>query len=297
MVYYILLDVGGTGIRCSAVDSDGTVLIEARKYSSEADGSSFAIIDRFCSIILGIVREVGEIPAAIHMAFPGPFDYEKGISYMRGIGKYDAIYGLSLPDESRKESCGILRNVPMKFIHDVEAYAIGAYVYDIHKTLHHVMAITIGTGCGSAFLVDGKAVKGGTEIPENGWIYSYPFKDGIIDDYISARGQKQLSEKYFGEVIDGRELDRLASAGESRAIDMFSEFGEELLEALQPFADRFMPDAIILGGSISGSARFFTDRLINYCRSIACQLIVDSETSQRAMDGLLIAAGGLYGIG
>ena len=297
MTYYILLDVGGTGIRCSAVSSAGVRLTETGKYPSRAEEPSSAIIDGFCSIIMDIVHEAGGIPSSIHMAFPGPFDYEKGISYMRGIGKYDSIYGLSLPDEIRKGTGGILDDVPIGFMHDVEAYAIGAYHHDLQKPLHRVMAITIGTGCGSAFLVDGKAVKDGVGIPDNGWIYSYPFRNGIIDDYISGRGQDRLSEKYFDTSVDGRELDRLASIGDGRAISLFSEFGKELLEALQPFADVFMPDAIILGGSISGSARFFTDRLENYCQSIACQLIVDPETSERAMDGLLIAAGGVYGIG
>ena len=36
------------------------------------------------------------------MAFPGPFDYEQGISLMKGLNKYDQIYGMKIPQELRK---------------------------------------------------------------------------------------------------------------------------------------------------------------------------------------------------
>ena len=293
---YILLDVGGTGIRASAVSADGTKLAETRKYPSNSGDSASVILDGFSRMISEAVREAGKNPECICFAFPGPFDYEKGISYMRGIGKYDSIYGIEIPAALRERN-DLLSGVPMMFMHDVEAYAVGAYHKDLAEPLHHVMAVALGTGCGSAFLVDGKAAKEGEGVPENGWIYSYPFRDSIIDDYLSARGQDRLSAVYFGKAVDGKVLDILASNGDMEALKMFSEFGDELYSALLPFIDGFRPEAIILGGSISGSARFFTERIGDHCRKTGCRLIVDTETSERAMHGLWIAARGAYGIG
>lgn len=32
----------------------------------------------------------------IRLAFPGPFDYEQGICLMKGLDKYDRLYGINL---------------------------------------------------------------------------------------------------------------------------------------------------------------------------------------------------------
>ena len=55
------------------------------------------------------------------MAIPGPFDYQKGISRMQGLNKYDSIYGIPLEPEI-KARVPELKEVQFLFLHDIEAF-------------------------------------------------------------------------------------------------------------------------------------------------------------------------------
>ncbi len=288
MGHYLFLDVGGTGIKSGIFDDNGDMLIPVREYASLSDGLAEDIFCNLSEIIKNTSSQVSLIPTCIGMAFPGPFDYRKGISYMKGIGKYDSIYGLSIPEYIRKYFDESFSNIPMFFIHDVEAFALGVWFHDLDSYNGSMMAVTIGTGCGSAFIRSGKILKSGEDVPENGWIYRLPFKDSIIDDYVSKRGQSRLSMEIFGRDIDGRILDRMASQGDSRAITLFKRFGENLTEALKPFIESFNPDTIVIGGNISGSFRFFGESLQRMSEEYGCRIIHDAYTSERTMEGLWI---------
>jgi len=53
----------------------------------------------------------------------------------------------------------------------------------------------------------------------------------------------------------------LARGGHLGALAVFDEFGLRLQEVVQPFADAFGPDFILLGGGISRSHDLFSRRL------------------------------------
>ena len=87
----VLLDVGGTGIK-GCISREGSDVMEMyREFPAKSDGSPKVIFDHFSAIIktLGGGRTI----SGIGFAFPGPFDYSRGISLMQGIGKYDSIFG------------------------------------------------------------------------------------------------------------------------------------------------------------------------------------------------------------
>lgn len=74
---------------------------------------------------------------------------------MQGLDKYDAIYGMDIQKEiirrlERKKKVGV---VPLKFLflHDVEAFALGAGVFGPASGCEKIFCLCIGTGAGSAF--------------------------------------------------------------------------------------------------------------------------------------------------
>ena len=286
--WYALLDVGGTTIKRQAVYADGTPAGRTERFQSMSAEDADTVITNLVRIICGTSDT---LPAGIAMAFPGPFDYINGISHMQGLGKYDSIYGLPLRP-MLAERLG--EDIPILFINDVEAFALGAVENYPDAKKGKCIAIAIGTGCGSAFISDGRIIKEGDGVPYGGWVYSYPLKDSCIDDYISARGQARLSIKYFGKDIEGKELDRLASEGNRKAEDLFNEFGEMLLEALQPFLSGFQPSSIILGGMISRSFRYFGKSLSEYAEKNDIRIIAADDTSKLIHKGLFqLIKGGL----
>ncbi len=287
---FIMLDAGGTNIKSCVMDASGLLeggISECPSLSGEDEGTIFS------NLASVIAREAGKCASCegIGFAFPGPFDYDAGVSLMRGIGKYDSIYGLSIRERLNDYLPQPLRALPMLFAHDVMAFAEGVAAMPQFRR-GRMIALVIGTGAGSAFVEDGRCLKGGRDgIPENGWIYNQAFRASIIDDYISARGQDRLAVKHFGKAVSGRRLDELAAAGDGRALAVFNEFGSALAEAVMPYIISFHPDTIVLAGQIARSARFFISPLAEAAGE-RVSIHVEPETSLRIFQGLLAAFGG-----
>lgn len=148
MSIFIMLDVGGTEIKGGVFDVSGALLGGIRNFQAKAGENPDTIFENFCHIISdlggGFPKEKLE---GIGMAFPGPFDYEQGISLMRGLNKYDQIYGMRIPEELRKRSRKLER-VKILFRHDVEAFARGVYRFRRKKQQEKVLCLCIGTGAG-----------------------------------------------------------------------------------------------------------------------------------------------------
>ena len=149
----------------------------------------------------------------------------------------------------------------------------------------------VGTGCGSAFGMDGSLADEATPgVPPHGYFYDAPFLNSCVDDYISRRGLERLTAERLGTPLDGRALATRVAAGDEKAAKCFLEFGMRLRDALRPQLDAFNPDMICLGGQIMGSSPMFLPPLESLCREKNIRLTVTRDTSLRTMQGLTRAA-------
>ena len=293
---YLLADVGGTEIKCGICDENGQ-LVWRERFLADAKAGREEILSHFAAVFQSMTDRAGGCPiGGIGMAFPGPFDYSRGISLMRGLDKYDSIYGIPIGEALAERIDGIKAS-DFKFLHDVEAFAVGESRFGDCRKADRIFCLCIGTGAGSAFIRGGQAVKQGPDVSENGWIYSTPFKKTIIDDYISVRGLKKLSEKFLGKPLDGKALYDLCMAGDARAKKAYEVFGNDLFEAIAPFIESFKPQAIVFGGQISGSFEFFGRQTLKLCREKGNEIYLEKETSVRAMQGLFtVISGGDFNV-
>ena len=285
---YILLDVGGTEIKGGIADEDGNIRRKIRSFHACADQDMQTIFVNFALILRELMdQDPGEETAGVGFAFPGPFDYHAGVSLMRGLSKYDSIYGIPVEPEI-KSILPALADVPFTFLHDVEAFALGESFYGAARGYGRVFCICIGTGAGSAFIENGRTVKEQRgEVPENGWIYSVPYREGVIDDYLSVRGLARISRRILGYPENGRRLSEMARAGSSEAADVWRLFGRDVRDALLPFLDGFRPDMAVIGGQIAKSFDLFGGDFRQECEKRKIQTVTEPETSVRAMQGLL----------
>ena len=278
---YIMLDAGGTNIKYGLLDNNAGLEGGMGECPSRSCGSSEEIFRTIAAVINEKAGECGKLDG-IGFSFPGPFDYSNGISWMKGIGKYDSVFGLSIKEGIAPYlDSAVSKAVPMLFMHDVTAFAEG---YAAVSEYRRLLALVIGTGAGSAFVENGKCVSVFPGLPINGWIYNEPFKDSIIDDYISARGLEKLAFSYFGKYLDGKTLSREAMAGNGKALEVFSAFGENIAAALKPYIDVFRPDGIVFAGQISKSLEFFISPLARICPELS--IMTEDNTSLRIFQGL-----------
>lgn len=285
-----LLDVGGTQIKAAVFSESGKTIVPQQVFDSKANEKKEEILGRFASILHFLAKKIDADfnTKAVLMAFPGPFDNENGISRIEGLSKYQSIYGVCIREELYKIVDpdilkGFSRATDILFINDVAAFALG----EIEDSAQKYMCVCIGTGAGSAFIKAGEIIENNENAPENGWIYNYPFKQSVIDDYISARGLQRIAQNVMGEEINGLQLYFLAEKGDETAIEIFKQFGDDVRNALEPIIKQFKPDVLIIGGQISKSFKFFGDELKEMCKASGIKIKLSKGLSDSVFNGLM----------
>lgn len=260
-------DIGGSHISCAAVDlKTGRILKETlsgREVNNQA--SAGVIISTWSSAVAEVISKVsGSTVKGIGFAMPGPFDYVKGICYIKGVAKYENLYGFNITD-AIGSSLDVPSDFLIRFMNDVSAFAVGEAVVGKAKNYRKSMAITLGTGFGSAFISEGIPIVDGPDVPRLGCVYHLPYKNGIADDHFSTRWFIGRYKELTGKTLSGvKELSELAN--EDKLVrDLFYDFGNDLAVFLAPWLIKFGAEILVAGGNIShawslfGTA--FTDRL------------------------------------
>ena len=227
----ILLDVGGTFIKCS----------DGREIPVDSAGSRDSIVES----LRAAVGDADKVAVAI----PGPFDYDRGIFLMKH--KFAAVYGERFSDLCRSERNE--ESPTFRFIHDVNAMLLGEMVSGAGKEYARVALVTLGTGLGFAMSIDGKLLKnemGSPAVP----IWNLPYRDGILEDYASKRGFL----RGFPEGMTVKDLALSAKeTGNAAALERFREVGGILSGALAPILKEYGIECLLFGGQISRSYGLF----------------------------------------
>ena len=183
-------------------------------------------------------------------AIPGPFDYKEGIFLMKH--KFAAVYGVSF-----REILGdiIAPEVRLAFVHDVNGALLGALTADPSLREGNVAMVTLGTGLGFTYAVDGQVQKSATDSPAAG-LWNAPYMGGILEEYVSRRGILRLYAEQGGVLADGedvKEISLRARNGEEAALKAFSLTGSHLAAGASQLVAELHIRKIIFGGQISKS--------------------------------------------
>ncbi|WP_051237235.1 ROK family protein [Paenibacillus pinihumi] len=265
----LAFDVGGTQIKAAAVIGGSIVDETVAQYESRAEQSAEDIITHFAGIAADIVKKISGEPLPIGglgLAFPGPFDYANGISRIKGLGKFESLFGLPVGKllleaiQSNSElGARLLPSFDIKFENDAALFGLGEARYGEARFCERAVCLTIGTGLGSCFLENGRLVKNHDLIPDQGWLYNVPYQGKLADDWISKRGILQLGAEMGikQEGHDVRDFARMAQAGDRASTELFEVFGRRMADILAPPLRAYAPDRIVIGGQISKSGSLF----------------------------------------
>jgi glucokinase len=250
------LEIGGTHVSAGRVDVAHAFLDPSgvRRFALGAESSREALLDTIGRAALEV-----SLPGIARwgVAAPGPFDYERGVSKIRGVAKLDALYGVDLRDRLAQD-LGIERPERLRFLNDAHAFVLGEWWTGAAKGHSRVLGVTLGTGLGSGFLADGEIVLPGPLVPPESRLDLVPFRDGPVEDVISSRGIVAA----FGEAVDVVEIARRARDDDPRAIAVFRGFGAALGEFVGPWVARFEPSCLVFGGSIARAWDLFGDAFL-----------------------------------
>lgn len=248
-------DIGGAHISCGAVDLASNELISGTCFESKVDNKASAdeIFNSWIITLKKAIDSVGiEKIAGIGFAMPGPFDYVKGIGLFEGNEKYPHLFGVHVIDEIRTR-LNLPIQMPIRFMNDATAFAIAETWIGKGKGFSNVLALTLGTGFGSAFISGGIPVLEGETVPELGCTWHLPFKDGIADDYFSTRWFENSYFKLTGKRVNGVKMISEIFDTDPVARDLMLEFGANLADFLAPWINKFGAEHMVLGGNITGA--------------------------------------------
>lgn len=278
-----VLDVGGSSLKANVCDRSlserSFILDEDLVFDIDASGDHQTILTGFEKLFYYLLLET---QSALHkeisiegiaLAFPGPCDYQEGIPLMRGLDKYEALYGEPLFPALRqvleasvahlnglKEGIvQVASDLNMTMQNDARMYAYGSWTENGRIADQRIAFLTLGTGLGSAFIVNGELLTDDADrnraegLPEDGYIYHLPCAGTSADDCLSTRGLIALAAGRGLDVHNGLELAELADSGNHEAIDSFLDFGRVLSDFIDSSEGlgRFRPDLVYLGGNLA----------------------------------------------
>jgi glucokinase len=257
--YAVGADIGGSHITCALIDLEHQMILPETRVTCAVDNTASAdvILDVWSEAvgetILGIA--IDEL-AGIGFAMPGPFDYMKGIALFERVEKYLGLYGVNV-SEGIRSRLKLPAWVSVRYMNDATAFAVGEAWMGVAEGTKKSMAITLGTGFGSAFIDDGIPVVDRDDTAPMGCVWHLPFRDGIADDYFSTRWYIRRYAELSGESLPGvREIADIARR-EPRAAALFTEFGDGLGTFLAPWLNKFGAEVLVIGGNMAGASDLF----------------------------------------
>jgi len=256
------LDIGGTTVKSGVVTEDGKLIAGTTSQAPvNSKGSIEEILSTFAQSLGKVLKYANECEntlGGIGIAMPGPFDYERGISYIKDLDKYESIYGVNVKQELQQR-LKLPSEFPLVFDVDSWSFARGEVWFGAGNPYSRVIVFTMGTGVGSAFAVNKRIVDEGPGLPPwLGCISLQPYKKSVLNDYISRTYMMKHYEELTGKTIDIEEMADRAKTGEVEAILVFEEIGSVLGQFLKRHnVEEFGAECVLFGGQISKSIDLF----------------------------------------
>jgi glucokinase len=280
----LAFDVGGSHVAAAVCHEAGFRLGPVVSAPHPAKETSDAFIDLLheLGIKAGAANEKG---IGAMLAFPGPFDFQAGVSLMRH--KLPYLYGIDLREELGPRFGWEPRQV--RFLNDADAYLLGEIGGGAARGFRRTIGLTLGTGVGSAFAVDGRLVTMGPGVPKGGEIWNLPYEGKTVEDFVSSRAIAGNYERITGE--KRAVVDLAADAQKDPAAEeAFDEFGHHLGRVIQLLLAEFDADVIVLGGGISRSAELFLSAVRSQLGDSPTELRVSELKDHAALVGCGVAA-------
>jgi glucokinase len=243
-----VLELGGSHVTAALLDPDAFTLVAATVVRRHVDphGDADSLLATIAAAADDVAASRGATWAA---AVPGPFDYDTGVARYRGVSKFEALDGTDV-------GAGLMarmRSGPaeIRFVNDATAFGLGEWHGGATTGHKRSVAITLGTGVGSAFVDDGFVRASGARVPPEGRVDLLTIDGQPLEVTVSARA---ILRRYAEAGLAATGVDVVAARaadGDKTAYDSIVTPVTMLGEALAPWLDRFDATAVVVGGSIS----------------------------------------------
>ena len=270
---YIGIDIGGTAVKLAVVSSEGKILAKSA-IKTRGPRNVDEVIDDIAEAVKELATDYEY--ESIGVGCPGSIDSRKGlVEYSPNLYWKNVPLAQMLSERMGKK---------VKVSNDANVAALGEHKFGAGKDYTDTALITLGTGVGGGFVVDGKLFEGfnskGTEIGhtilrENGFQCTCGRK-GCFETYASATAliretryamQKDIDKNSLmwdlcGHdlmKVDGKTAFTAFKKGDVLARAVVEKYVKSLSEGVLDVVNLFRSQAVILGGGICGAGEILTE--------------------------------------
>lgn len=277
--YYFAIDVGGTSTKGGIVDENNNLLFRDSVKTTISSQTNY-----LAGCILQLIEKLENISnmpisnaAGLGIGIPGEIDPKHGkvcVSNNLNLHNYMII------EELQKHL-----SIPIKIANDANIAALGEYKNGAAKDFKTFVMLTLGTGIGGEFFVEGKPYSSISPFSgEFGHIkifggsnkkcacgeydcYELYGSSRALNNMLSEAMLKNRDSKmwqtYNENTVNGKAVFEYLNIDKT-AKEVFDKFIEYLGTGVVSIVNLLMPEAIIIGGSISDQQENLTKPLEDY---------------------------------
>ena len=254
------IDLGGTKIEGIVLAESGEILARRRRPSPQGDYR--ATLEAIAGLVLDLEREAGG-RGSVGVGIPGALSPATG--RVKNANSTWLI-GEAL-DRDLAERLGRL----VRLENDANCFALSEAVDGAGAGDRSLFGVILGTGVGGGLVVDGRLI-GGLNAVAGEWGHNplpwpgeaeregppcYCGKRGCIETFLSGPGLARDHEVVTGEATSAERIVAGASEGDAACEATLTRYEDRLARALASVINLLDPDAIVLGGGLSGIARLY----------------------------------------
>ncbi len=281
-MYYVGVDIGGTGIKAGIVNAEGKVLLRS-SIPTDRSFDPYVISDDIAAQIKDLFTKAGiktEEVAGIGVGVPGAINSTTGV-----VDYNNNLHWSRFPLSKELSARTGLR---VKISNDANVAALGEAKFGAGKDYHDSVMVTLGTGVGGGVIIDNKLFEGnegkGTELGHmvirvggeqcscgrKGCLEAYASATALIRDTRRAMEKNKDSAmwKYSPKLedVNGLTAFECSKKGDKAAQKVVDDYIESLGEGLVNFINIFRPQAIMLGGGVCGQGDYLLKPLTKFVK-------------------------------
>jgi len=260
------VDIGGTKIAAGIVDTDGHVLVRFQVPTNPEAGYRSAI-DAIAHMLRTAEKQVGREITGIGIGSTGPVYPLTG-----EIG--DVNFFPNWKGENPVKDLERVFQVGVAMENDADAAALGEAGWGAGRDKSRLIYVTVGTGIGVGLIFDGKVYRGvdyshpeiGHHLIDPSGPPCYCGFGGCWESLATGPAMEtwmvaNIPADYPHQDLTARKICELARAGDSFAMRAVEREARYLSLGLANLVTLYVPDAIVLGGSVMKSADLFLDTI------------------------------------
>ncbi len=246
-MFKIGIDLGGTKIESILLDQKLNVVERTRIPTNQEKGYN-SIIESIVKIVTDLKKKTNE-KTTIGLSAPGAISKKTGLIKNSNT---QCLIGKSLANDLEQ---ALKQNIRME--NDANCFTLAESKLGAAKNYNMVFGVIMGTGIGGGIVLNGKLLKGRTNIAGEwghhtlkiGGNKCYCGKNGCVETYISGPALEKRWKELTGktESLSSIVQNLTSDTAKQWKIEFLENFGTSLANVI----DILDPDVIVLGGGVS----------------------------------------------